>query len=223
MKIRKTIVVPALLALAVPVGFALAQGGPPGPMQGPGMGPGMGWGMGWGPARNMTPEMRERLNEGRIAMAKTALKLTDAQQKLWTPVEEQMRQSFAERQKTREDFRKEMEQRRAAAEKARADGQALPPRPSMAERLDRMSQFASQRADRLKAFNAAFKPFYESLSDEQKAVAEVVMREMGGGGRGHGHWRRWAMRDGGPMGMMRPDAGPGADAPPAPPAPPAKK
>jgi hypothetical protein len=190
---------------------------------GPGMmGPGMGFG--GGPMRNMTPEMRERLNEGRIAMAKTALKLTDAQQKLWTPVEEQMRQSFAERQKTREEFRKEMEQRRAAAEKARADGQALPPRPSMAERLDRMSQFASQRADRLKAFNAAFKPFYESLSDEQKAVAEVVMHEMRGGGRGHGHghWRRWAMHDGaGPMGMM----GPGVDAPPpgAPPAPPAKK
>lgn len=229
MKLSKKVVIPALIALALPAGFALAQGGSaenaPGQDVGPGMG--RGWFSGWGHGRRASPETLERLNEGRIAMAKTALKLTDAQQKLWDPLEQQMRQGFAERTKRREEMRKLFQERRAAADKARQDKQQPPAPPSMADRLDRMSQMASERADRLKAFNTAFKPFYASLSDEQKAVAEIVLKEMRGGGReGRGH-HRWAMGDrmgdGMGPGWFR-GRGPGADAaPPAPPAPPAKQ
>ena len=39
----------------------------------------------------MTPETRARLDEGRLAMIKTALKLSSDQEKLWVPVEAQVR------------------------------------------------------------------------------------------------------------------------------------
>ncbi len=211
MRISKKVVIPALIALAIPAGYAVAQGGRMGVEMGEGH-----WRM-----RNASPEVLERLNEGRIAMAKAALKLTADQQKLWTPVEDQMRQGFAARQKKREEFRKKLEERRATAgDKSGQDDQTRPQRPSMAERLDRMTQFTFERAERLKAFNAVFKPFYESLSEEQKTVAEVVLREARGG-RGHGwrHHHRWAMGDDmgpgmGPGHMRGPGRGPDA-APPA--------
>lgn len=190
MPLRKSIVIPALLAAAIPVSWALAQGGPPDGGRGPA-------------ARAPSPEVMSRLNEGRIAMAKTALKLNDAQLKLWAPVEEQLRASFTARQKRFEEFRKRFEERRAAREQSK-DKQAQPDtprqRPNMAENLDRMSERMTQRAERMKAFAAAYKPFYESLSEEQKTVAGIVLRRFAGGdemGRGRmGGHRRWAMEDG---------------------------
>jgi hypothetical protein len=47
----------------------------------------------------------------------------------------------------------------------------------------------AKRAEQMKAFAEAFKPFYASLSDEQKAVAGVVLHQGGRGGHGGG-WRR---------------------------------
>ncbi len=241
MAIGKKLIIPAvLLAVAAPVGWALAQGGADAPMRGMGpgmgpgmMGPGMGPGMmehGWGRMRDVSPETLQRLQEGRIAMAKTALKLNDAQLKLWEPVEQQMRQSFTERQKRREEFRKEREQRRAAADK---QPDQRPERPSMSERLERMSKMSSDRAERLKAFSTAFKPFYDSLSVEQKAVAEIVLRDMGRGRHGHreGRHHRWAMGNwfgrGSDAAPTAPDAAPSTPAAPAAPVapqtPPAKK
>jgi hypothetical protein len=112
-----------------------------------------------------------RLQDGRIAMAKTALKLNEAQLKLWAPVEEQIRAGYAARQ---------------AAMIERQQGTQL----SLPDRLDRMGQHMAQGAERLKAFNVAFKPFYATLSDEQKAISGVVLREM----RGHRGGHRWAMQ-----------------------------
>lgn len=109
---------------------------------------------------------------------KETLKLNDAQMKLWAPVEQQVRASNAARQKARADWR---ERRR----------QADATRPSLPDRLDLASQRMTERAQRMQAFTAAFKPFYESLSEEQKAVAGIVLRDMRGGMRGPG--RRWAM------------------------------
>ena len=64
-------------------------------------------------------------------------------------------------------------------------------RPALTDRLDRASERMAQRAERMKAFSAVFKPFYASLNEEQKAVAGIVLR------RGHfaGHYgHRWAMQ-----------------------------
>jgi broad specificity phosphatase PhoE len=62
--------------------------------------------------------------------------------------------------------------------------------PSLPDRLDRAAQ---RIGERLKAFNTVFKPFYASLTDEQKSLARVVLREATGGG--HGFHRRWARHD----------------------------
>jgi len=120
-------------------------------------------------------ETRARLLDGRMAMVKETLRLNEGQLKLWAPVEQQIRANAARRQKLRE----ERLQRRQ-------DGAAAPPLP---DRIDRAAQRMSERADRLKAFNDVFKPFYASLNDEQKALSHIVLRGMQGG---RGHHRRWA-------------------------------
>ena len=122
-----------------------------------------------------SPETMQRMQEGRIAMVTTALKMTDAQQKLWAPVEVQMRARQAERVKSMQE-RAEM--------RAKADKNAA--RPSLPDRLDRMSAQLAKRAEQSKAFATTFRPFYESLTEEQKAVVGPLMAEMGGR-RGHGH------------------------------------
>ena len=126
----------------------------------------------------LSPDARKRLQEGRlegrITEMKEALKLNDAQLKLWAPVEQQLRARSAARQQARQDFVQRMEQRRqqgAAAE-----------RPSLTDRLDRASKRMTERAQRMQAFTDAFKPFYASLSEDQKAVAGIVLRERGGMG-----------------------------------------
>jgi hypothetical protein len=148
----------------------------------------------------LSEDARKRLmegrQEGRIAEIKQALKLDDSQLKLWAPVEQQIRAGFTARQQARQAW-------------AERRGDRAAERPPLPERLDRMSQRMTERAQRMQAFAAAFKPFYESLSEEQKAVAGIVLRDMHA--RGHGHGRRWAMEHG-PRGHHGPgDRGPGAE------------
>jgi hypothetical protein len=131
------------------------------------------------PAR-LSPDARARLQDGRIAMMKESLKLNDDQLRLWAPVEQQIRAGFAARQREFQDW----EQRRQQA--------TVPP--SLPDRLDRASQRMAQRSQHMQAFAAAFRPFYASLTDEQKMITGVLLREMRGGFRGPGH--RWAMRRG---------------------------
>lgn len=195
---------PALLAASIPTGIVLAQQAPPQqpePQQ-----------KRERPDRpRLSPDAMKRLQEGRlegrIAEIKQTLKLSDAQLKLWAPVEQQMRTGHAARQQARDEFRQRMQERR----------QQGTSQPSLSDRLDRMTKRATERAQRLQAFNEAFKPFYASLSDEQKAVAGIVLRDARGRMHGPGgHWgmgRRWAMdRDhAGPGGPG--DRGPGG--PPA--------
>lgn len=136
---------------------------------------------GW---HQMSAETRARLDEGKLAMVKAALKLTPDQEKLWTPIEVQVRAAF----KDREAKQAEHKAMREDMEKLRAEGK----RPDMAERLDKMSQRMSERAEKLKTFSGAFKPFYAALSDEQKDVLRPLAHDLmpGQGGRGHGgkHW-----------------------------------
>lgn len=148
--------------------------------------------MGW----RMSPETQSRLENGRIAMVKTALQLNADQEKLWAPVESQVRDAFKKRQEKRAEWAKKREERRAE----KASG-AKHERPDLAERYERKSKRASERADRLKAFSEAFKPFYASLSDEQKDVLRPLMHQLTPG-FGHQHHRgpRWAFGGWGPHG-----------------------
>jgi len=112
-----------------------------------------------------------------MAMIKETLKLDDTQLRLWAPVEQHIRARAADRQKRREE-RAERRQQGAAP-------------PALPDRLDRAAQRIGERAERLKAFNTVFKPFYASLSDEQKSLARVVMREARGDRHNfHRHWAR---------------------------------
>jgi hypothetical protein len=127
----------------------------------------------------LSPEARARLLDGRMAMIRETLKLDDAQLKLWRPVEAQLRARAAAR-----------EQRWAERRQARETGA---PRPALPERLDRASEAMAKRAADMKAFADVFRPFYASLSDEQKALSRIILREgRPHGGRGHHH--RWANR-----------------------------
>ena len=170
MKMRARYVAPALLAAAAIPSIVLAQGQPPQDAQ----------------TRSerqvqrpqLSPQARARLREGRFAMIKETLKLNDAQRKLWEPVETQLRAAAADRQKLREERQEARKQNSA--------------RPSLPDRLERASERMAKRAAQMKAFAEVFKPFYESLDEEQKAVAGIVLRQARAGHRGHGH--RWAMQ-----------------------------
>jgi hypothetical protein len=157
-------VLPAVLAASIPAAVVFAQT------------PGQG-----------EPRMRDdrpsaetltRLQDGRIAMIKEALKLNDAQLKLWSPVETQMRASFEARQQGRGEWR-------ARRGDAQADRLSLP------DRIDNASKRMADRAERMKAYADAFRPFYAALSDDQKAVAAVVLQQSAGLGRRSAH--RWGM------------------------------
>jgi hypothetical protein len=154
--------IPALLATAIPT-MAVAQA-----QQEPAA-----KGNERGRMERLSPEARARLQEGRFAMIKETLKLNDGQLKLWAPVEAQMRAAATARQQARAE-RSQMRQQQGAQQ------------PSLADRLDRASQRMAKRAEQMKAFADAFKPFYAALNDEQKTLAGVVLHREHGGRRGHG-------------------------------------
>ena len=147
--------------------------------------------------RGPSPETLARLEDGRIAMAKAALKLSPDQEKLFAPVEEKIRAGFADRRKAREAWAAKREERRA--NKGQHEQQV-----SLPDRIEQRSQHLTQaaakmteRAQKAKEYADVLKPFYASLSDEQKAVASQVLGHFGQDGRGR-HGPRWAMgHDGG--------------------------
>jgi hypothetical protein len=174
---------PALLAAAIPATVVLAQQAQPPQPEPPQK-------REWPGRPRLSPEVMRRLQEGRlegrITEIKEALKLNDAQLKLWAPVEQQLRARFAARQQAREEFMQRQEQRRQQGDAAQG--------PSLPERLDRISKRLSERAQNMQAFTEAFKPFFAALSDDQKALAGIVLRDLNG--RTHGPGWRWAMHRG---------------------------
>jgi K+-sensing histidine kinase KdpD len=174
-------------------------------------------------ARDMSPEARERVQEGRLTAAKTTLKLTAEQEKLWAPVEEQVRSMYKSRSEMRADWRKKRAERRQARKERRESGEITKrQRPNIAERYERMAgrmsnkaEQINKQAEQMKALSTAFAPFFASLSDDQKEVVGPVMRDLRvakmvrGGHRHHGWhdggWhKRWKQqRDG--------DKAPGAE------------
>ena len=132
-----------------------------------------------------TPETMQRMQDGRIAMITGALKLTEPQAKLWAPVEAQMRARQATRVKQMQEWAEKRQKGAKAGEKPGDQAAARTPLP---DRLDQMSARMAQAAEHSKAFATVFRPFHESLTEEQKAVIGPLMADMGGkhhGGRGH--------------------------------------
>jgi hypothetical protein len=157
--------------------------------------------------RGPSDETMSRLEDGRIAMAKAALKLTPEQEKLWAPVEENIRANYAERRKTRDEWRSKWKEHKEERKEARKDG-GKRERLGLPERLEKRSEWMEKRASKLserakkaKEFAGVMKPFYDSLNDEQKEVAAHVLRRVAGEGHGrHGgrhHGWRMAMGGGG--------------------------
>lgn len=104
--------------------------------------------------------------EGRIAYLKAELKITDAQAPLWNKVADTMR-----------DNAKQLDDAMSAMPH---DPNA--PRPTAIERLETHAKFAEMRAQGTERFLAAFRPLYNSLSDDQKKNADDMM-----GGHHHHH------------------------------------
>lgn len=146
----------------------------------------------------MSADARERLQDGRIAAAKATLKLTPEQEKLWAPVEEQVRSAYKARADRHAARKKRKEERRAERRNDDDKSDRKRERRNIAERYERMAKRLSEKSERMSAFSSAFSPFYASLSDEQKDVIGPVMRDLKVmGKRGHRgrHHKRW--HDGG--------------------------
>jgi hypothetical protein len=119
--------------------------------------------------------------EARLAYARTALKITDAQQPQWDNFANVLR-------KHARAMDQRMQERHARFEATRAQGQgARPERPqfSAIDRLERMQQRTAERSARLNEVIAAAKPLYASLSPEQKQIADNMLSQRGGGGHMH--------------------------------------
>jgi len=181
----------ALMAATIPATIVLAQQAP-----------------GENPAAERSEKQRgpsaetiARMQDGRIAMAKAALKLTPEQESLWAPVEEKIRARFQESREKREAWQAKREERRGERKAKGEDGKrerlALPERiEKRSERMTKQAERLTERATKAKEFAEVLKPLYASFNDEQKAVAGKVLGHFAGGKRGHGDGHRWAMHRG---------------------------
>ena len=96
----------------------------------------------------MSAESMERLQEGKLAAARAALKLSPDQEKLWAPIEEQVRALYKERSERRAERQKRREERRAErkdGDQKSAEGRRE--RRNIAERYERMAKRMSERAE----------------------------------------------------------------------------
>jgi protein CpxP len=141
------------VASAFAAGATLALAQAPTPPAGPGYGPGF-----------HRPQMRmaDRA-EARLAYIKTALKITPAQEAQWNAFADHVRKTS-----------KDMEQRfQGATRPARGE------RPNAIQRLEIQQAFMAEQTKRLTELLAVEKPLYESLSAEQKKVADEVLGQRG--------------------------------------------
>ena len=119
--------------------------------------------------------------EARLAYARTALKITDAQRPQWDSFANVLRnQARAMDQR--------FQQRRAqweAGRGAQGDQRGERPRVNAIERLERTQQRMTERSARLNELIAAAKPLYAVLSPEQKQIADGMLERGGHGGQRH--------------------------------------
>lgn len=182
------------LSLGLVPGLALAQGGPPAAAQGEGYGPGYGygpgmmrgygpgpgyghgrgygrgygygpgmmWGGGYGPGMMWgwaaDPATAENAIEGRLAFLKAELRITAQQSALWDKYAAAMR-----------DSAKSMyERHRSLFERDWAD-ESLP------QRLELREQLMTVGLDSMRKTDAALKPLYAALDENQKKIADEYM------------------------------------------------
>ena len=133
------------------------------------------------PAGNseMHSRLMQRLDK-RLARAKAELKLSPDQEKLWAPVEAEIRKNAEARFDRWQKWKSER-----MAEK----GQRT--KPDHIERLRRMADRLAGRATRLRAMADAEAPLYATLSDEQKETARDILRKQ----RQREEWRGRGARD----------------------------
>ena len=105
--------------------------------------------------------------EGRIAFLRAELKITDAQAPAFERVAEAMRENV-------KDMAQLHEQHRADRDKPQ----------TAVERLEMMEKFGELHTQHEQRFLAAFKPLYDSLSDEQKKTADELFERH----HHHGHF-----------------------------------
>jgi zinc resistance-associated protein len=148
-------------------GFAFAQ-------QPPGRDGGFRFGRGM-PA---SPEVVQRMVDGRIAGAKAALRLTPEQETLWPAVEQAVRDGAAKRMRVGEE-------RRGRREAGAKEGK----RPDMLEMIERGSERTAEISAGLKRFGEALRPLYATLSDDQKQVLSASLKPMRMGAWGGRHGR----------------------------------
>lgn len=95
--------------------------------------------------------------DGRVAFMKAELKITPAQEAQWQVLEKAMRDSAASRKSMREQFKADKDK----------------PKTSV-ERLKAREKFAVARLEQMKAFNAAYEPLYNAMSEQQRKAADEL-------------------------------------------------
>ena len=119
--------------------------------------------------------------EARLAYAKTALKITDAQHTAWENFAGVLR-NHARAMDAR------FQQRKAAWDAARAQGtdpRAQQPSVTAIERLERQQQRLAERQVRLNEVVAAARPLYAAFTPEQKQIADAMLAQHGRGAHRH--------------------------------------
>jgi hypothetical protein len=139
------------------------------------------------PAERLSKEDRAALFDARMAAVPAGLKLTEAQRKLWAPVEKALRDN----QTNRVEFLEEM--------KARAESDK---RPDYMDRLVGRVEHARESAKQLSDLSEAMKPFWASLSEDQKRLYPLLVHQ--GGKRGD----KQVPRDVGQKGQQQPPVAP---------------
>jgi hypothetical protein len=121
-----------------------------------------GMGMGSGPA-SMCGRMTAHI-EGRLAFLKAEINITPEQEALWKDYANAVRDNA----KTMSGRCTSLMGDSGASEK------------SLPDRLDAQEQFVAARLDALRATNKVLKPLYQALSDEQKKLADQLIRSSTG-------------------------------------------
>jgi len=149
---KKLTLVSALAVLAL-TGAAVAQPSPQGGPKGA-----------QSPAQSLSKEDRAALFDARLAAVPVGLKLTDDQKKLWAPVEKAIRENEVNRVELLEQMRE-----RIAGDQ----------RPDYLARLENGAQRMTESARRMSALSEAMKPFWASLSEDQKRLYPVLVHQGG--------------------------------------------
>ena len=110
----------------------------------------------------MSPADRAAFLDARLAAVKAGLELTADQEKLWAPVEQTVRDGVAQAVQMRQKF---------------AGGQQAA---NPIQRLRRISEITTARANFLRSFADAAQPFYAKLTPAQKHRLPMLMHGMGG-------------------------------------------